>query len=79
MDTPREVSTLPLDHIGWSTITGLDYLTGLLDWTTGLDYWTGLLHGLDSIINQIAHKISIEVKNLDKNCSKKWNCNSNNY
>jgi len=26
-----------------STITGLDYWTGLLDWTTGLDYWTGLL------------------------------------
>ena len=25
------------------TITGLDYWTGLLDWTTGLDYWTGLL------------------------------------
>ena len=23
--------------------TGLDYWTGLLDWTTGLDYWTGLL------------------------------------
>jgi len=29
---------------GWvGTITGLDYWTGLLDWTTGLDYWTGLL------------------------------------
>ena len=30
--------------------TGLDYWTGLLDWTTGLDYWTGLLDwttGLD--------------------------------
>jgi len=26
-----------------STIAGLDYWTGLLDWTTGLDYWTGLL------------------------------------
>ena len=25
---------------GLSTITGLDYWTGLLDWTTGLDYWT---------------------------------------
>ena len=23
--------------------TGLDYWTGLLDWTTGLDYWNGLL------------------------------------
>jgi len=23
--------------------TGLDYWTGLSDWTTGLDYWTGLL------------------------------------
>ena len=22
--------------------TGLDYWTGLLDWTTGLDYWTDL-------------------------------------
>ena len=35
---------------GLSTITGLDYWTGLLDWTTGLDYWTGLLDwttGLD--------------------------------
>jgi len=33
-----------------STIAGLDYWTGLLDWTTGLDYWTGLLDwtiGLD--------------------------------
>ena len=26
-----------------TVITGLDYWTGLLDWTTGLDYWTGLL------------------------------------
>jgi len=26
-----------------SLFTGLDYWTGLLDWTTGLDYWTGLL------------------------------------
>ena len=39
----------------WSTglldwTVGLDYCTGLLDWTTGLDYWTRLLHwitGLD--------------------------------
>ena len=23
--------------------TGLDYWTGLLDWTTGPDYWNGLL------------------------------------
>ena len=27
---------------GVGTIAGLDYWTGLLDWTTGLDYWTGL-------------------------------------
>ena len=34
--------------LDWTT--GLDYWTGLLDWTTGLDYWTGLLDwttGLD--------------------------------
>ena len=33
-----------------SLFSGLDYWTGLLDWTTGLDYWTGLLDwttGLD--------------------------------
>ena len=29
--------------------SGLDYWTGLLDWTTGLDYWIGLLDWLDSI------------------------------
>ena len=28
---------------GPSLFSGLDYWTGLLDWTTGLDYWTGLL------------------------------------
>ena len=22
--------------------TGLDYWTGILDWTTGLEYWTGI-------------------------------------
>ena len=27
-------------QMGASVITGLDYWTGLLDWTTGLDYWT---------------------------------------
>ena len=35
---------------GPSLFSGLDYWTGLLDWTTGLDYWTGLLDwttGLD--------------------------------
>ena len=26
--------------IGPSLFSGLDYWTGLLDWTTGLDYWT---------------------------------------
>ena len=34
--------------LDWTT--GLDYWNGLLDWTTGLDYWTGLLDwttGLD--------------------------------
>ena len=38
---------VPLQRRGWrglfvwvGTITGLDYWTGLLDWTTGLDYWT---------------------------------------
>ena len=45
----------PLMHEGCEMqrvypFTGLDYWTGLLDWTTGLDYWTGLLDwttGLD--------------------------------
>ena len=26
-----------------STITGLDWWTGLVDWTSGLDWWTGLV------------------------------------
>ena len=26
-----------------SVIAGLDYWTGLLDWTTGLDYWTDII------------------------------------
>ena len=34
----------------WLLFSGLDYWTGILDWTTGLEYWTGLLDwntGLD--------------------------------
>ena len=29
-------------YVGVSLFTGVDYWTGLLDWTTGLDYWTDL-------------------------------------
>ena len=39
--------------------TGLDYWTGLLDWTTGLEYWTGLLDwttGLDYWTDLLNHK-----------------------
>ena len=44
------MTTLSSKEIRLFVITGLDYWTGLLDWTTGLDYWTGLLDwttGLD--------------------------------
>ena len=43
---------LSTHHSGVSLVTGLDYWTGLLDWTTGLDYWT----------QKFTHKISFPVQ-----------------
>ena len=37
------VFILCMDFQGCLYCPGLDYWTGLLDWTTGLDYWTDLL------------------------------------
>ena len=38
--------------------TGLDYWTGILDWTTGLEYWTGLLDCGFSFFRQVVYMIS---------------------
>ena len=59
---------LILTHIWLSTITGLDYWTGLLDWTTGLDYWTGLLldwttTGLDYWTTNLTTRFQLRSKN----------------
>jgi len=36
----RKLAAYTCTRVG--TVTGLDYWTGLPDWTTILDYWTGL-------------------------------------
>ena len=42
LDSPTDLTSLALVSSWLSLFNGLDYWTGLLDWTTGLDYWTGL-------------------------------------
>jgi len=38
----RVIEGLERRFEGLYTITGLDWWTGLVDWTGGLDWWTGL-------------------------------------
>ena len=40
--------------------TGLDYWTGILDWTTGLDYWTGLLDWTTGLTFDLWHTFTHE-------------------
>ena len=54
--------TNPSLVMGWTTITGLDWCTGLVDWTGGLDQWTGLVdwfknHNENSPIATLLHRL----------------------
>ena len=54
-------------RLGVFVFTGLDYWTGLLDWTTGLDYWTGLLDWTTGLTLELTFKLFSFFHN-DKYC-----------